>query len=125
MISSNLKSQIEKANNNIFISKEISNLFEKEEIKTSTLNLLITNKKSKLSFAVCKVLSKKKYYKIKILATKSQIKDLFSFDIKNLFLSIKDYNILSLNVVSPILEYSISKKDINSYIVSLKIKKES
>jgi len=125
MISSNLKSQIEKANNNVFISKEISNLFEKEEIKTSTLNLLITNKKSKLSFDVCKVLSKKKYYKIKILATKSQIKDLFSFDIKNLFLSIKDYNILSLNVVSPILEYSISKKDINSYIVSLKIKKES
>ena len=125
MINSSLKSQVEKANQNIFMSKEISGLFEKEEIKSNTLTLLITNKKKDLVFNAIKVNSKKKHYKIKFSATKSQIEDLFSSNIKTVSLKIKSLEIFKLNVDLPILEYSINKKDINSYIVSLKIKKES
>ena len=125
MISNSLKSQVEKANQNVFISKEISSLLEKEEIKSSNLTLIIKNKEENLSFNVIKVNSKKKYYKIKFTANKNQIKDLFSSNITKASLKIKSLEIFKLNVDIPILEYSISKKDINSYIVSLKIKKES
>tara|TARA_B100000925_G_C21745517_1_gene361149 strand:+ start:168 stop:542 length:375 start_codon:yes stop_codon:yes gene_type:complete len=123
MISSNLKSQIEKANNNVFMSKEISGLFEKEDIKTSALSILIKNDKD-LNFDILKLKSKKKYYKFKILATKSQVKNLFSSKIKNISFFIKDYKVFKLNNISLFIEYSIVKKDINSYVVCLKVKKE-
>ena len=123
MISSNLKSQIEKANNNVFMSKEISGLFEKEDIKTNALSILIKNDKD-LNFDILKLKSKKKYYKFKILATKSQVKNLFSSKIKNISFFIKDYKVFKLNNISSFIEYSIVKKDINSYVVCLKVKKE-
>ena len=123
MISSNLKSQIEKANNNVFMSKEISGLFEKEDTKTNALSILIKNDKD-LNFDILKLKSKKKYYKFKILATKSQVKNLFSSKIKNISFFIKDCKVFKLNNISSFIEYSIVKKDINSYVVCLKVKKE-
>jgi len=123
LISSNLKSQIEKANNNVFMSKEISGLFEKEDTKTNALSILIKNDKD-LNFDILKLKSKKKYYKFKILATKSQVKNLFSSKIKNISFFIKDCKVFKLNNISSFIEYSIVKKDINSYVVCLKVKKE-
>lgn len=105
------------------MSKEISGLFEKEDIKTNALSILIKNDKD-LNFDILKLKSKKKYYKFKILATKSQVKNLFSSKIKNISFFIKDYKVFKLNNISSFIEYSIVKKDINSYVVCLKVKKE-
>ena len=123
MINNTLKHQVEKANKNIFISKEISGLFEKEDTQISTLSILIKNDID-LKLEVLKIKSKEKYCKFKILATKSQIKNIFSSKIKSISLFIKDYKVFKLNNISLLPEYSITKKDINSYIVCLKIKKE-
>ena len=56
--------------------------------------------------------------------TKQEVKNFLKSEIKKIFLFIRDDKVLELSVDLSLLEYSIKKEDIDSYILKLKIKKE-
>ena len=125
MISENLTDQIKIANKNIFVSKEITSRLDLEEAKTNSLSFYIKTKEGiDFKCSVNHFKNKKKYYKLNLEMTKHDIASFLKSNIKHVALFLKHENILKINTDQSFLEYSITKKDINSYILKLKIKKE-
>lgn len=124
MISDNLKTQIKSANKNVFVSKEISELIDVENIKTNTLRFKIFSKKDVFEFGLEKFKNKKKSYLIAFEVSKQELSRYLNAKIEKISLLLKDDVLFSLDANKLFLEYGIIKKDIDKYMLKIKIQKE-
>ena len=124
MLSNNLKDQVKSANKNVFISKEISSRLDIEDVSTNALRLKIFSKKDVFEFALEKFKNKKKSYLIAFEVSKQDLSRYLSAKVEKVSLLLKDAVLFSLDTTNLSLEYGIIRKDINKYMLKIKIEKE-
>ena len=124
MLSNNLKDQVKSANKNVFISKEISSRLDIEDVSTNTLRLKIFSKEDVFEFALEKFKNKKKSYLIAFEVSKQDLSRYLSAKVEKVSLLLKDAVLFSLDTTNLSLEYGIIRKDINKYMLKIKIEKE-
>ena len=124
MLSNNLKDQVKSANKNVFISKEISSRLDIEDVSTNTLRLKIFSKEDVFEFALEKFKNKKKSYLIAFEVSKQDLSRYLSTKVEKVSLLLKDAVLFSLDTTNLSLEYGIIRKDINKYMLKIKIEKE-
>ena len=125
MLSKSLKDQIKSADNNIFVSKEIHSRLDIEDVKTNTLVFKIFSKKDIFEFNLEKFKNKKDSYLIAFEVSKQDLSKYLSAKVEKISLLLKDTVLFSLDTKNLLLEYGIIKKDINRYMLKIKIQKES
>lgn len=124
MLSNSLKDQMRSANKNIFMSKEISSRLDIEDAKSNTLRLKIFSKKDVFDFALEKFKNKKKSYLIAFEVSKQDLSKYLNAKVEKVALLLKDDVLFSLDTTKLSLEYGIVKKDIDKYMLKIKIEKE-
>ena len=124
MLKSNLKNQVISANKNIYMSKEISNRFDVDDIKTNTLRFKIFSKKDIFEFGLEKFKNKKKSFIIAFEVSKQDLSNYLNASVEKVSLLLKDEVLFSLDTKNLFLEYGIVKKDIDKYMLKIKIQKE-
>ena len=124
MLSNSLKDQMRSANKNIFMSKEISIRLDIEDAKSNTLRLKIFSKKDVFDFALEKFKNKKKSYLIAFEVSKQDLSKYLNAKVEKVALLLKDDVLFSLDTTKLSLEYGIVKKDIDKYMLKIKIEKE-
>ena len=124
MLSNSLKDQMRSANKNVFISKEISSRLDIEDAKSNTLRLKIFSKKDVFDFALEKFKNKKKSYLIAFEVSKQDLSKYLNAKVEKVSLLLKDDVLFSLDTTKLVLEYGIVKKDIDKYMLKIKIEKE-
>ena len=124
MLSNNLKDQVKSANKNVFISKEISSRLDIEDVSTNALRLKIFSKEAVFEFALEKFKNKKKSYLIAFEVSKQDLSRYLSAKVEKVSLLLKDAVLFSLDTTNLSLEYGIIRKDINKYMLKIKIEKE-
>lgn len=124
MLSNSLKNQMKSANKNVFISKEISSRLDIEDAKSNTLRLKIFSKKDVFDFALEKFKNKKKSYLIAFEVSKQDLSNYLNAKVEKVSLLLKDDVLFSLDTTKLVLEYGIVKKDIDKYMLKIKIGKE-
>ena len=124
MLSESLKEQLKINKNNVFMSKEISDRFENTDIKTNTLRFKIASKKDEFEFELEKFKNKAKSYLIAFEVSKQDLAKYLNAKIEKISLLLKDDVLFSLDTTKLSLEYGIVKKDINKYMLKIKIQKE-
>lgn len=124
MISNNLKEQLEAANNKIFMSEEISDRFDTDDIKLNTLRFKIHSKKDVFEFGLEKFKNKKKSFLIAFEVSKQELSRYLNAKVERVSLLLKDDVLFSLDTTNLFLEYGIIKQDINKYMLKIKIQKE-
>ena len=124
MLSNSLKDQMKSANKNVFISKEISSRLDIEDAKSNTLRLKIFSKKDVFDFALEKFKNKKKSYLIAFEVSKQDLSNYLNAKVEKVSLLLKDDVLFSLDTTKLVLEYGIVKKDIDKYMLKIKIGKE-
>ena len=124
MLSNSLKDQMKSANKNVFISKEISNRLDIEDVSSNALRLNIFSKQDVFEFALEKFKNKKKSYLIAFEVSKQDLSKYLSAKVEKVSLLLKDDVLFSLDTTNLSLEYGIIKKDINKYMLKIKIEKE-
>ena len=124
MLSNSLKDQMRSANKNIFMSKEISSRLDIEDTKSNTLRLKIFSKKDVFDFALEKFKNKKKSYLIAFEVSKQDLSKYLNAKVEKVSLLLKDDVLFSLDTTKLSLEYGIVKKDIDKYMLKIKIEKE-
>tara|TARA_B100001063_G_scaffold210117_1_gene207531 strand:+ start:515 stop:898 length:384 start_codon:yes stop_codon:yes gene_type:complete len=124
MLSNNLKDQVKSANKNVFISKEISSRLDIEDVSTNALRLKIFSKEDVFEFALEKFKNKKKSYLIAFEVSKQDLSRYLSAKVEKVSLLLKDAVLFSLDTTNLSLEYGIIRKDINKYMLKIKIEKE-
>ena len=124
MLSNSLKDQMKSANKNVFISKEISSRLDIEDAKSNTLRLKIFSKKDVFDFALEKFKNKKKSYLIAFEVSKQDLSNYLNAKVEKVSLLLKDDVLFSLDTTKLVLEYGIIKKDIDKYMLKIKIGKE-
>ena len=124
MLSNSLKDQMKSANKNVFISKEISSRLDIEDVKSNTLRLKIFSKKDVFDFALEKFKNKKKSYLIAFEVSKQDLSNYLNAKVEKVSLLLKDDVLFSLDTTKLVLEYGIIKKDIDKYMLKIKIGKE-
>jgi len=125
MLSNNLREQVDTANKNIFISKEISDRIDVENVKTNTLRFKIFSKQDVFEFGLEKFKNKKSSYLIAFEVSKQELSKYLNTKIEKISLLFKDDVLFSLNTKKLFLEYAIVKKDIDKYMLKIKIQKEN
>jgi len=124
MISSNLKDQLKAANDKVFMSKEISDRFDSNDIMLNTLRFKIFSKSDVFEFGLEKFKNKKKSFLIAFEVSKQELSKYLNSKIEKVSLILKDDVLFSLDTNNLFLEYGIIKKDINKYMLKIKIQKE-
>ena len=124
MLSNSLKDQMKSANKNVFISKEISSRLDIEDVKSNTLRLKIFSKEDVFDFALEKFKNKKKSYLIAFEVSKQDLSNYLNAKVEKVSLLLKDDVLFSLDTTKLVLEYGIVKKDIDKYMLKIKIGKE-
>ena len=124
MLSNSLKDQMKSANKNVFISKEISSRLDIEDAKSNTLRLKIFSKKDVFDFVLEKFKNKKKSYLIAFEVSKQDLSNYLNAKVEKVSLLLKDDVLFSLDTTKLVLEYGIVKKDIDKYMLKIKIGKE-
>ena len=124
MLSNSLKDQMKSANKNVFISKEISSRLDIEDVKSNTLRLKIFSKEDVFDFALEKFKNKKKSYLIAFEVSKQDLSNYLNAKVEKVSLLLKDDVLFSLDTNKLVLEYGIVKKDIDKYMLKIKIGKE-
>jgi len=124
MLSNSLKDQMKSANKNVFISKEISSRLDIEDVKSNTLRLKIFSKKDVFDFVLEKFKNKKKSYLIAFEVSKQDLSNYLNAKVEKVSLLLKDDVLFSLDTTKLVLEYGIVKKDIDKYMLKIKIGKE-
>ncbi len=124
MLSNNLKDQVKSANKNVFMSKEISSRLDIEDVSTNALRLKIFSKEDVFEFALEKFKNKKKSYLIAFEVSKQDLSRYLSAKVEKVSLLLKDAVLFSLDTTNLSLEYGIIRKDINKYMLKIKIEKE-
>ena len=124
MLNNSLKDQIRSANKNVFMSKEISSRFDIQDAKSNTLRLKVYSKEDIFDFALEKFKNKKKSYLIVFEVSKQDLSKYLNAKVEKVSLLLKDDVLFSLNTTKLVLEYGIVKKDINKYMLKIKIEKE-
>ena len=124
MLSNNLKDQVKSANKNVFMSKEISSRLDIEDVSTNALRLKIFSKEAVFEFALEKFKNKKKSYLIAFEVSKQDLSRYLSAKVEKVSLLLKDAVLFSLDTTNLSLEYGIIRKDINKYMLKIKIEKE-
>ena len=124
MISNNLKEQLEAANNKVFMSEEISDRFDTDDIKLNTLRFKIHSKKDVFEFGLEKFKNKKKSFLIAFEVSKQELSRYLNAKVERVSLLLKDDVLFSLDTTNLFLEYGIIKQDINKYMLKIKIQKE-
>ena len=124
MLSNSLKDQMKSANKNVFISKEISSRLDIEDVKSNTLRLKIFSKEDVFDFALEKFKKKKKSYLIAFEVSKQDLSNYLNAKVEKVSLLLKDDVLFSLDTNKLVLEYGIVKKDIDKYMLKIKIGKE-
>jgi len=125
MLDNSLKNQLKKANNNIFMSKDLSERLENSSVKTNTLRFKIFSKKDIFEFSLEKFKNKKKSYLIAFEVSKQELSRYLNAKIEKVSLLLKDDVLFSLDTTRLFLEYGIIKKDIDKYMLKIKIQKET
>ena len=125
MLSNNLKDQVKSANKNVFMSKEISSRLDIEDVSTNALRLKIFSKEDVFEFALEKFKNKKKSYLIAFEVSKQDLSRYLSAKVEKVSLLLKDAVLFSLDTTNLSLEYGIIRKDINKYMLKIKIEKEN
>lgn len=125
MLNKSLKDQVKSADNNIFMSKEIYDRLDVEDVKTNTLVFKIFSKKDIFEFNLEKFKNKKDSYLIAFEVSKQDLSKYLSAKVEKISLLLKDTVLFSLDTKNLSLEYGIVKKDINRYMLKIKIQKES
>ena len=125
MLNKSLKDQVKSADNNIFMSKEIYDRLDIEDVKTNTLVFKIFSKKDIFEFNLEKFKNKKDSYLIAFEVSKQDLSKYLSAKVEKISLLLKDTVLFSLDTKNLLLEYGIVKKDINRYMLKIKIQKES
>ena len=124
MLSDNLKDQIDIANKNVFISKEITDRLDIESVAKNTLRFKIFSKKDVFEFGLEKFKNKKKSFLIAFEVSKQELSKYLNAKVEKVSLLLKDEVLFSLDTKDLFLEYGIVRKDINKYMLKLKIQKE-
>ena len=124
MISSSLKDQLKSANKNVFVSKEISDRLDLDDVKINTLRFKIFSQNDIFEFALEKFKNKKSSYLIAFEVSKQDLTRYLNSKIEKISLLLKDDILFSLDTKNLFLEYGIIKKDINKYMLKIKIQKE-
>tara|TARA_Y100000592_G_scaffold24516_1_gene38351 strand:- start:42440 stop:42823 length:384 start_codon:yes stop_codon:yes gene_type:complete len=124
MLSDSLKEQIKTANNNVFMSKEISERIDTIDAKKNTLRFKIFSKDDIFEFELEKFKNKKNSFLIAFEVSKQDLAKYLNAKIKKISLILKDDVLFSLDTTKFYLEYGIVKKDINKYMLKIKIQKE-
>ena len=125
MLNKSLRDQIKSADNNIFMSKEIYSRLDLEDVKTNTLIFKIFSNKDIFEFNLEKFKNKKDSYLIAFEVSKQDLSKYLSAKIEKISLLLKDTVLFSLDTKNLLLEYGIVKKDINRYMLKIKIQKET
>jgi len=125
MLSDSLKEQVDTASKNVFMSKEISSRFETGSVKTNTLRFKIFSKQDVFEFGLEKFKNKKSSYLIAFEVSKQELSKYLNTKIEKISLLFKDDVLFSLNTKKLFLEYAIVKKDIDKYMLKIKIQKEN
>ena len=125
MLSDSLREQVDTASKNIFMSKEISSRFDTESVKTNTLRFKIFSKQDVFEFGLEKFKNKKSSYLIAFEVSKQELSKYLNTKIEKISLLFKDDVLFSLNTKKLFLEYAIVKKDIDKYMLKIKIQKEN
>jgi hypothetical protein len=125
MLSDSLKEQMDTASKNVFMSKEISNRLDIENVKTNTLRFKIFSKQDVFEFGLEKFKNKKSSYLIAFEVSKQELSKYLNTKIEKISLLFKDDVLFSLNTKKLFLEYAIVKKDIDKYMLKIKIQKEN
>lgn len=125
MLSDSLREQVDTASKNIFMSKEISSRFDAESVKTNTLRFKIFSKQDSFEFGLEKFKNKKSSYLIAFEVSKQELSKYLNTKIEKISLLFKDDVLFSLNTKKLFLEYAIVKKDIDKYMLKIKIQKEN
>jgi len=125
MLNKSLKDQVKSADNNFFVSKEIYDRLDIEDVKTNTLVFKIFSKKDIFEFNLEKFKNKKDSYLIAFEVSKQDLSKYLSAKVEKISLLLKDVVLFSLDTKDLLLEYGIVKKDINRYMLKIKIQKES
>jgi len=123
MLSNNLKDQMASANKNVFMSKEISSRLDIKGTKSNTLRLKIFSKEDVFDFALEKFKNKKKSYLIAFEVSKQDLSRYLNAKVEKVSLLLKDDVLFSLDTTKLVLEYGIIKKDIDKYMLKIKIEK--
>ena len=123
MLSNNLKDQMASANKNVFMSKEISSRLDIKGTKSNTLRLKIFSKEDVFDFALEKFKNKKKSYLIAFEVSKQDLSRYLNAKVEKVSLLLKDDVLFSLDTTKLVLEYGIVKKDIDKYMLKIKIEK--
>ena len=124
MLSDSLKEQVKTANNNVFMSKEISERIDTIDAKKNTLRFKIFSKDDIFEFELEKFKNKKNSFLIAFEVSKQDLAKYLNAKIKKISLILKDDVLFSLDTTKFSLEYGIVKKDINKYMLKIKIQKE-
>ena len=124
MLSDSLKEQIKTANNNVFMSKEISERIDTIDAKKNTLRFKIFSKDDIFEFELEKFKNKKNSFLIAFEVSEQDLAKYLNAKIKKISLILKDDVLFSLDTTKFYLEYGIVKKDINKYMLKIKIQKE-
>ena len=124
MLSNSLKDQMKSANKNVFMSKEISNRLDIQDAKSNTLRLKVFSKEDIFDFALQKFKNKKKSYLIAFEVSKQDLSKYLNAKVEKVSLLLKDDVLFSLDTTKLVLEYGIVKKDIDKYMLKIKIEKE-
>ena len=124
MLSNSLKDQMKSANQNVFMSKEISSRLDIEDVKSNTLRLKIFSKTDVFDFGLEKFKNKKKSYLIAFEVSKQDLSKYLNAKVEKVSLILKDDVLFSLDTTKLVLEYGIIKKDIDKYMLKIKIQKE-
>ena len=124
MLSNSLKDQMKSANQNVFMSKEISSRLDIEDVKSNTLRLKIFSKTDVFDFGLEKFKNKKKSYLIAFEVSKQDLSKYLNAKVEKVSLILKDDVLFSLDTTKLVLEYGIIKKDIDKYMLKIKIGKE-
>jgi len=125
MLSDSLKEQMDTASKNVFMSKEISSRLDIESVKTNTLRFKIYSKQDVFEFGLEKFKNKKSSYLIAFEVSKQELSKYLNTKIEKISLLFKSDVLFSLNTKKLFLEYAIVKKDIDKYMLKIKIQKEN
>ena len=124
MLSNSLKEQLKAADNKLFMSKEIADRLDTSDITLNTLRFKIHSKTDVFDFGLEKFKNKKKSYLIAFEVSKQELSKYLNTKIEKISLILKDAVLFSLDTKNLCLEYGIVKKDINKYMLKIKIQKE-
>jgi len=125
MLSDSLKEQMDTASKNVFMSKEISSRLDIESVKTNTLRFKIYSNQDVFEFGLEKFKNKKSSYLIAFEVSKQELSKYLNTKIEKISLLFKSDVLFSLNTKKLFLEYAIVKKDIDKYMLKIKIQKEN